>query len=161
MSSGWNIAEIWERIADRLPDAPALVDQRGTLTWAEFDRRADGIAATLLANGAGHQDKVAQYLYNCPEYLESMFGMFKAALVPVNTNYRYTDDELVYLWDNADAVAVVFHSSFAERCARARDRLPKVRTWLCVDDTHSECPDWAIPYESAARSAAVDRKSVV
>ncbi|MFM2183517.1 MAG: hypothetical protein RJB61_1811 [Actinomycetota bacterium] len=154
MSAGWNIAEIWERIADRLPDAPALVDQRGTLTWAEFDRRADGVAATLLEHGAGHQDKVAQYLYNCPEYLESMFGLYKAALVPVNTNYRYTDDELVYLWDNADAVAVVFHSSFAERCARVRNRLPKVRTWLCVDDTRSECPDWAIPYESAATSAS-------
>ncbi|MFM8311909.1 MAG: AMP-binding protein, partial [Ilumatobacteraceae bacterium] len=151
MADGWNIAEIWERIADRIPDAPALVDARRVRTWADFDRRADGIAATLLAQGAAHQDKVAQYLYNCPEYLESMFGLYKAGLVPVNTNYRYTDDELVYLWDNADAVAVVFDSSFADRCERIRARLPRIRTWMCVGD--SACPDWAIPYEAAASSA--------
>ncbi len=90
--------------------------------------------ATCSDAGAQHQDKVAQYLYNCPEYLESIFAAFKAGLVPVNTNYRYVDDELVYLWDNADAVAVVFHGTFTDRIERLRDRLPGVRHWLWVDD---------------------------
>ena len=99
------------------------------------------------------QDKVAHYLYNCPEYMESMFALFKAGLAPVNTNYRYADDELVYLWDNADAVAVVFHGCFAERCERVRDRVPSVQTWLWVDDGSGPCPEWAIAYEKAAASA--------
>ncbi|HRE00607.1 MAG TPA: AMP-binding protein, partial [Ilumatobacteraceae bacterium] len=150
---GWNFAEIWEHHADRFPDALAQIHGDRTFTWAEFDRRADGIAATLLAPGVRHQDKVAHYLYNCPEYLESMFGMFKAGLVPVNTNYRYNDDEIVYLWDNADAVAAVFHGAFAERCAALRDRLPGVRTWIWVDDGSGPCPDFAVPYETAAASA--------
>ncbi|MEK7422336.1 MAG: AMP-binding protein, partial [Actinomycetota bacterium] len=111
-SSGWNLADIWEHNADRFPDAVAQVHGDQVSTWTEFDRRADGLAATLIGRGVGHQDKVAHYLYNCPEYLESMFALFKAALVPVNTNYRYTDDELAHLWDNADAVAVVFHGTF-------------------------------------------------
>ena len=51
-------------------------------TWAEFDRRADGIAATLLRPARPQQDKVAHYLYNSPEYLESIFAVFKAGLVP-------------------------------------------------------------------------------
>jgi acyl-CoA synthetase (AMP-forming)/AMP-acid ligase II len=150
---GWNLAEIWERNADRFPDATAQIQGDRTFTWAEFDRRADGVAAALLAGGAQHQDKVAHYLYNCPEYLESMFAMFKAGLVPVNTNFRYTDDELAYLWDNSDAVAVVFHASFADRCAAMRARVPRVRTWICVDDGSNPCPDWAVPYETAAASA--------
>ena len=153
MTAGWNLADIWEHNADRFPDAPAQEGGGRTFTWAEFDRRADAIAATLLSGGAQRQDKVAHYLFNSPEYLESMFGMFKSALVPVNTNYRYTDDELVYLWDNADAVAVVFHSSFAERCERVRPRVPRVRTWICVDDGEGSCPDWAVPYEAAAAAA--------
>ena len=103
--------------------------------------------------GAVQQDKVAHYLYNCPAYLESMFAMFKAALVPVNTNYRYTDDELAYLWDNSDAVAVVFHGTFTERCAAMLDRVPAVRTWIWVDDGTDPCPDWAIDYEVAAAAA--------
>ena len=61
------------------------------------------------------QDKVAQYLYNAPEYLESVFAAFKVGFAAVNTNYRYTADELVYLWDNADVVAVVFHGAFVEQ----------------------------------------------
>ena len=105
-----------------------------------MDHRADGIAKVLLDAGATRQDKVAHYLYNCPEYMESMFAIFKAGLAPVNTNYRYADDELVYLWDNADAVAVVFHGCFAERCERVRDRVPKVRTWLWVDDGSGAVP---------------------
>ena len=153
-TNGWNLAEIWERVADRFPDSTAQIQGDRTYTWAEFDRRADGVAATLLAAGAQHQDKVAHYLYNSPEFLESMFGLFKAGLVPVNTNYRYTDDELAYLWDNADAVAVIFHGAFTERCDAMRPRSPKVHTWIWVDDGSEPCPEWAIPYETAAASAS-------
>jgi len=150
---GWNLADVWETIADRLPDATAQVQGPRRFTWAELDRRADGIAAALLAAGAQHQDKVAQYLYNGPEYIESMFGCFKAGLVPVNTNYRYMDDELVYLWDNADTVAVVFHGAFAGTIERVRGRVPRVRAWLWVDDGSGPCPDWAVSYEEAATTA--------
>ncbi len=152
-TNGWNLADAWEAIADAQPSAPAQFHGDRTYTWAEFDRRADGVAATLLAAGAKHQDKVAQYLYNAPEYLESIYGAFKAGLAPVNTNYRYGVDELVYLWDNADAVAVVFHGTFTERIAAVRPRTPRVTTWLWVDDGSGPCPDWAVPYEQAAASA--------
>jgi acyl-CoA synthetase (AMP-forming)/AMP-acid ligase II len=93
---------------------------------------------------------VAQYLYNGPEYAESFFGAIKAALVPVNTNYRYQDRELLYLWDNADVVAVSFHGCFAERIEGLRSKLPRVRLWLWVDDGSGPCPPWAIAHEEAA-----------
>ena len=148
----WNFADLWEAVADELPDAPATIHDGERRTWREFDRRADGVARTLLGAGLGRQQAVAQYLYNGPEYMESMFAAFKAALVPVNTNYRYTADELLYLWDNADAGAVVFHGTFADTIGPIRAGLPKVRCWLWVDDGSGGCPDWAIPYEEAAAS---------
>jgi 3-oxocholest-4-en-26-oate---CoA ligase len=150
---GWTFADLWEVNADQLPDAPALVQGEVHRTWAELDRRADGVAAWLLGLGVVEQDKVAQYLYNCPEYLESMFAAYKAGLVPVNTNYRYADDELLYLWDNADAVAVVFHGTFASRIEALRDRLPRVKGWLWVDDGSGSCPAWATPYEDVAEES--------
>jgi len=150
--SGWNYAEIWETVAECIPDAPAQIHGPTHYTWREFDERANGIAHTLLEAGAKEQDKVAQYLHNCPAYMESMFGSFKAGLVPVNTNYRYADDELVYLWTNADAVAVVFHGCFGETIERILDRVPLVKTWLWVDDGSGPCPPWATPYETAAAS---------
>jgi acyl-CoA synthetase (AMP-forming)/AMP-acid ligase II len=150
---GWNIADVFERIAQRIPDALAQQQGDRTTTWAEFDRRADGVARVLLDHGLVEQDKVAQYLYNGPEYLESLFGSFKAGMATVNTNYRYAADELVYLWDNADVIAVVFHGSFVPNIDEIRSRVPRVRLWLWVDDGSGSCPDWAIPYEGAAESA--------
>ena len=149
---GWNFAEVWETIAEQIPDAPAQTQGDRTTTWREFDERANGVAATLLEAGLVEQDKVAHYLYNGPEYLESMFGIWKAGCVPINTNYRYADDELTYLWDNADAVAVVFHGSFTDTIERIRDRVDRVRLWLWVDDHAGACPEWAEPYEKAAHS---------
>jgi acyl-CoA synthetase (AMP-forming)/AMP-acid ligase II len=147
--AGWNFAELWERIADRFPDADAQVQGARRHSWAEFDRRSDGLARHLLDGGAQHQDKVALYLYNAPEYMEGAFACFKSGLVPVNTNYRYLDEELAYLWDNADAVAVIFHGSFSDRVDAVRGRLPKVRHWLWVDDSNGERPAWAESYEDA------------
>ncbi len=155
--SGWNFADLWEAITDHQPDALAQRQADRSTTWSEFDRRADGVAAHLLASGVAEQDKVAQYVYNAPEYLESCFAAFKAGLATVNTNYRYTADELVYLWDNADVVAVVFHGVFSARCEEVRARLPRMRTWLWVDDGHGPCPEWAVPYEDAATAAPPDR----
>lgn len=149
--TGWNFADVWEVVAGVQPDALAIVQGPRRLTWQDFDRRANGVAARLLATpGAAHQAKVAQYLHNSPEYLETVFATFKAGLVPVNTNYRYTGTELLYLWDNADAVAVVFHGSFAGTIEGIRDQLPAIGLWLWVDDGSGPCPDWAEPYESAA-----------
>jgi 3-oxocholest-4-en-26-oate---CoA ligase len=150
VTAGWNFADVWETIADTRPDAPALVHGDRRLTWSEFDHRADGVARALIDAGTTRQDKVAQYLYNSNEYLESVFACFKSGLVPVNTNYRYTDDELVYLWDNSDTVVVIFHGAFTERIVSVRDRVPNVRLWLWVDDGSGPCPSFATPYEEAA-----------
>ena len=158
--SDWHHADILEAIAEHEPEAPAqaFVDSLGgapsrRFTQAAMHRRANGIAATLIGRGAKHQDKVAQYLYNGPEYMESVLACFKASLVPVNTNYRYVEGELLYLWDNADVVAVVFHGCFASRIEALREKTPAIHTWLWVDDGSGPCPEWAIPYEDAAGSA--------
>ncbi|HET8931254.1 MAG TPA: acyl-CoA synthetase [Acidimicrobiales bacterium] len=155
--TGWNFADVWELVVAQIPDAPAQIHGDRRITWSEFDRRADGVARYLLDAGVVEQDKVAQYLYNCPEYLESVYAAFKAGLVPINTNYRYTDSELVYLWDNADTVAVVFHAVFTETIERIRDQLPRIVTWLWVDDGSGACPDWATPYEDAAATEPGER----
>jgi fatty-acyl-CoA synthase len=153
-ASGWDFATIWEAVARQRPDGIAVVCGPIRRTWADLDRRAGHVARWLVDNGAQRQDKVAQYLYNGAEYLETVFASFKASLVPVNTNYRYHDDELVYLWDNADAVAVVFHGSFSETCERVRRRVTRVQHWLWVDDGTSPCPAWATPYEEVAEDDA-------
>jgi 3-oxocholest-4-en-26-oate---CoA ligase len=151
----WNFADVFETVASKVPDAPCQIQGDRTVTWAEFDRRANALAADLVDAGLSHQSKVANYLYNGPEYLEAYFADFKAGLVPVNTNYRYGPEEVLYLFENADAEAVVFHATFADLLDKIRDRLPMVKRWYVVSDGNPE-PDWAVNYEKVV-SAGADR----
>jgi len=144
----WNYADIWETVADAVPCRAAQIRGARTLTWAQFDRRADALARHLLDAGLTHQAKVAAYLYNAPEYLETYFAAFKAGLAPVNTNYRYVADELIYLFDNADAEAVVFHASFSATVEQIRARLPKVKAWIAVAEPGHPVPSFAADYEA-------------
>ena len=123
-------------------------------TWGEFDRRANAFAADLIDAGLTHQSKMAAYLYNGVEYLETYIGAFKGGFAPVNTNYRYGPEEIVYLFDNADAEAVVFHASFTPLLEGIRSRLSKVRRWYVVSDETGDGPDWAVSYESVVAKGA-------
>lgn len=149
----WNFADAWEVVADALPDAPAQIQGDREISWLQFDRRANAFAAELLKHGLGQNAKVAVLLYNGPEWLEIVFACFKASMVAANTNYRYGPDEIAYLYDNADAEAVVFHATFAPLLERIRDRLPLVKAWYVVSDGEPS-PDWAIPYESVVQAGA-------
>lgn len=152
----WNWADVFETVASATPDAVAQVCGDRRFSWDDFDRRADNLAADMLKAGIGEQGKVAAYLTNCPEYLETYFAAFKAGLVPVNTNFRYGPEEIRYLFDNADAEAVVFHASYATLLEEIRADLPGVKRWYVVDDpepTQATRPGWAIPYEEVVGAA--------
>ena len=151
----WNFGLMWKGIATADPDRLALAHGDVRRSWGEFHARANALADDMLNAGLGPDSKVAEYLYNCPEYSETVFGSFLAGMVPVNTNYRYGPEEILYLFDNADAEAVVFHGVFAELIGKVRDRLPKVKRWYMVRDDVTEIPAWATDYEAVvSRSVA-------
>lgn len=152
----FHFANVWEAIADATPDRPAIVQSDRTVLWKDFDDRSARLAGCYLAHGLGTDSKVAIFLYNSAEYLESQYAAFKVRCSPVNVNYRYLEDELAYLLDNADCEAVVFHASLGERIARIRHKLPKLKLLLQVRD--HEAPDaplveGALEYDSAIAAA--------
>jgi acyl-CoA synthetase (AMP-forming)/AMP-acid ligase II len=130
----FNLADLWERVVDTVPDREALICGSTRLTYAETDARIDRIAHFLADHGVGPGDHVALYLYNGVEYLEVMLAAFKIRAVPINVNYRYVEDELRYLLDDADAKAVVFHRQFAPKLRATRDQLPRLELFVSVDD---------------------------
>ena len=78
--------------------------------------------------------KVALYLYNGIEYVTAQYAAFKMRGVPVNVNYRYTDNELLYLLDNSDAEVLCFHTSLGDRVERVLAKATKLRAVIEVDD---------------------------
>jgi fatty-acyl-CoA synthase len=145
-----HLANLWERLADRIVDTPALSQGSRVVTWREFDERAARLAGALQAAGLEPGAVVAPYLYNCNEFLEVFFGTLKGRHVPMNVNYRYQDDELTYLLANAEAQALIFHGEFSERVERIKGRLPHLRLLIVVGE--SEIGGTASSYEDILAS---------
>src|ERR1700716_2545075 len=155
----YNLADLWEKVVDTVPQHEALVCGDLRLTYAEVDERANRLAHHLAAQGLGPGDHVALYLYNGVEYVESMLAAFKLRAVPVNVNYRYVEEELRYLLDDSDAVAVVFNAEFLPKLARLRDKLPTLRVFVVVDDASGSgaAELGALDYEDALSAASPQR----
>jgi 3-oxocholest-4-en-26-oate---CoA ligase len=147
----WTFASVWQTVAEAVPDRIALAHGNQEVSWGDFARRAQLLAASLAEAGLTPGAKLALYLHNGPAYMETMFAALSAQLVPVNTNYRYTGAELAQLWIDADAEGVVFHGTFAAQADALRACCPEIRAWVFVDDGSGPCPDWAIDYAVATR----------
>ncbi|MCU0669643.1 MAG: acyl-CoA synthetase [Myxococcota bacterium] len=154
----WNLADLFELVADTAPDRIALAHgvDGPTRTWRAFDRNANALALHL-ARVHRTGDKLALYAYNRPEFVEALSGAMKARMVPVNVNYRYREEELVYLLDNSDSTAVVYESEFADRVARVRERLPKVKEWIEITDGRPAVNAFAIRWDEIVGAGTDER----
>ncbi len=151
MAKHCNIADLFEMVADKVPGRSALVcgDQRAT--FAELEQRANKLAHYLASRGVGPGDHVGLYLYNCNEYLEGMMACFKIRAVPINVNYRYVQEELLYIFDNADMVACIHHEEFSPHIAEVKGSAPDLKTLIYVSDESGEDPSIinSIEYEAS------------
>jgi fatty-acyl-CoA synthase len=127
-------ADIIEGYADQAPDAVALVHGDTRRSWTEFEDRAARLASAFQVAGLEPGSKVGLLLYNGPEYYEAFLAALKARMVPINVNYRYVDDELVYLLEDSDAEALVFHASLGETVSRVAERVPALKLLAEVQD---------------------------
>lgn len=127
-----HFASIWEEISDLIPNEPVLICEENIKTWKEFDERSARLANFLESKSLKADSKVGLYLHNSNEYLEAQFSAFKIEGVPINVNYRYVEEELIYLLDNSDAEAVFFQSCYADRISKIANKLPKIKVFIQV-----------------------------
>ena len=141
---------VWTALSETFPDRPALVCEGKTVTWSHFNERAARLAGLFSENGVTNGASVGMYMLNCNEYTEAHFGCFKQSVCPVNVNYRYRAEELIYLLDNSDAEVVIYHASYAPRIAEIRDSLPKIKLYIQVEDeSGNPLLAGALDYETA------------
>ncbi len=148
VESRWNFGDLFDALAPALGERPALLHGEVVRTWAEFGERSNRLARALVARGLQPNDKVAFVLRNSPAYMELFAACVKARLVHVNVNYRYVDNELLYVLQNSDSKAVVFDAEFAPQIQRLLDRLEPGVTLIQVDDESSPSVASQVPAES-------------
>jgi acyl-CoA synthetase (AMP-forming)/AMP-acid ligase II len=148
----YNLVDLFESVVDVLPaDREAVVEfgEPGKrLTYRELDARANRLAHHLIASGLTPGAHVAIQLTNRIEYVEALVACLKARVVPLNVNYRYVEDELLYLFNDADIDALIVSVEFADRVAAVRDRVPTLKHIITVGGTSDLLGD-AIEYEAA------------
>lgn len=155
LSENW--ATLWEAFADAQPDHVAVVVGEHETTWRELDAGAARVATAFGDRGIGKDTRVAQLMFNCPEYLESAYAAFKVRASPVNVNYRYKSPEIAYICNNAGAEVLIFHGAMADRVDRARASMPSVRVLLQVDDGSPLLDGAEWYHEARDASAPADR----
>ena len=152
----FNLADLFEIVADAVPERLALVAGDRRLTYAQLDERANRFAHHLLDHGVEPGDKIAIYSWDRAEWVEAMLGAYKARAVPINVNYRYVADEARYILDNSDAVVVVHERAFAPVLNAIRADLPKIRHAVVLDDGTDAATN-AVPYQDALATASPAR----
>ena len=129
-----DFASVWEMISDIIPENDALVSGTEVVSWKDYDLMSSKIATALTQAGLSANSKADLYLNNSNEYLIAQNAIFKIGGVPINVNYRYVAEELIYLLDNSDSEAVFYHACYSSRIEEISRSLPNVKAWIEIPD---------------------------
>ncbi|MAU82740.1 MAG: acyl-CoA synthetase [Gordonia sp.] len=141
----FNLADVFETVADAVPDRIALSYEGRQISYAELDQLANQVAHLLSESGIGAHDNVSLFLKNSVEHVTSLLGLLKIRAVPVNINYRYTNSELHYIFDNSDSRAIIVELEEHQRSvAQLLPELPNVRVVFVIGELAPELSDAAV-----------------
>lgn len=168
MSASFDLSTVYRTVAETIPDQKVWIWRDRRLTYAQMDARIDGVAHYLVEQGlgchterdqlAGHesgQDHIGLYVRNGNEYFEGMVAGYRARVAPFNVNYRYVEEELLYLLGDSKARALIYAGEFAPNVQSILGRLPDLTVLIQIDDgSGNELLPGAVDYESVTATTA-------
>ena len=143
-----NFASLWENIADLIPNETAIICGDQKKTWSEYDVVSSKLATGLSQAGLKTYSKAGLYLHNSNEYLEAQYSIFKIGGIPINVNYRYKSEELLYLLDNSDCEALFYQACYGDQINKIKNSLPGIKIWIEVEDGSESLVDDCVLYSS-------------
>jgi len=114
------------------------------ITWSELTPRIFKIANALIKLGVKKDDKVAFMFHNCPEFIETNWGIQVAGAVPAPMNYRFIPKEIEYQGNHCDARILIYDSIWAEGVEPAAGSIENIERFVCKGESGI---DGAIEYE--------------
>ena len=144
----FNFATLWEKTADLIPNETAIICGDEQKTWGEYENVSAKLATALIDAGLSTYSKAGLYLHNSNEYLEAQFSIFKIGGTPINVNYRYKSEELLYLLDNSDCEALFYQACYGDQINKIKDSLPKIKAWIEVADGFDSVVENCMHYSS-------------
>jgi acyl-CoA synthetase (AMP-forming)/AMP-acid ligase II len=158
MPVAYNIADLFEHTVDLVADREVLVVGDERRTFRQLEERANRLAHHLLDQGIRPGDHLGIYGPNSVEWIEAALAAYKVRAVPVNVNYRYVEEELRYLFDNADLKALVYDRDLSPRIEAVRGSLPLLEHLVHIEDGSSTEPAaGSVRFEDAVAAGSPER----
>lgn len=141
-TQNFNLATLFETVAQAVPQRIAMVCGEQSLSYRELDQRATRLASALQQRGIVRGSHVGIQLLNSGAYVEAFLACCKIGAAPININYRYVADELVYLFRTMALDALIVGSEFSDAVQPVLEQLPplKVCLWVAPSLTSNEQP---------------------
>ncbi len=130
-----NLRELLETRAAAMPQKTWLCSATNDRRWsyAEFNAAVNQAANLLLSLGVGKGDKVSLLMNNSPEYVLAYFACWKIGAVAGPVNSHLKSEELAFVLDNSESVALITEKEFLKHLMPIRAELPHLRHVLTTD----------------------------
>jgi acyl-CoA synthetase (AMP-forming)/AMP-acid ligase II len=152
----YNIADLFEHAVDYFPERLAVACGDEEVTYAELEDQANRLAHHLADHGVTAGSHVGMCTRNRLQAIVTMLAVYKLRAALINVNFRYTPNEIRYVLDNADVVALVHERLFSDRVAEALPGAPSVKHTVVIED-ESDLPYTGVPYREALTASRSDR----
>ncbi|WP_432711381.1 amino acid adenylation domain-containing protein, partial [Pseudomonas syringae] len=106
--------QLFEEQAAQQPDALAVVDEAGSLTYSELNARANRLAHYLIGLGIQPDDRVAICAQRSLEMVVGLLGILKAGGAYVPLDHGYPSERLRYMLEDSAPVAVLVQAALQE-----------------------------------------------
>jgi long-chain acyl-CoA synthetase len=107
-------------------DAEAVVFESTHLSYGQLNERVNRLANGLGSLGLRRGQHVALLLGNCHQYMEAYYALSKAGMVAVPLNWRLSEQELTYIVDHSEAVALITDEDHAETAHLLRTKIDQL-----------------------------------
>ncbi len=115
--------------AVRHPDRPMVVDELGTLTWQDVDRRSDAMAAGLREVGVCEGDRVGLMCRDHRGFVEATMAVAKLGADVLLLNTAFAKPQLTEVCKREEAAALIYDEEFADLAAEAGKGRARFVAW--------------------------------
>lgn len=139
------LIEYLDKGAEAFPDRDVVHDGTQGWTYRQMQALTCRVARALQASGVRHTTHVAGYSPNHPMAFAAQYGSLRSGGVWIPINVRNSMAENVAVLNAMDVEFLFFHSKFSDDVRAAREQLPRIRSFVCVDRAVDFAPsleDW-------------------
>ena len=147
MAKWMHVGEVLKMAAYLYPNKMGAKDLNRSMTFTEWNSRANQLANGLLSLGLKKGDKIAILAYNCVEWMEIYAACAKSGIVAVPIMFRMPPAEYEYILKDSGAKAFIVENEFIEGANSIKDNLSGEikKNYIYFGDNNT--PDNFINYE--------------